>query len=101
MKYKNPYLRIVTALFLYAIFLLFWSAQHGDILSRAECCGLYGDYGMYYFPFPSMFSSELSHWRGGPTRINIIGVVLNIILPIFSSIIVFVHYRIKITKDGD
>ncbi len=70
-------------LLLYGVLVALWAHSEAiELASRAECCGLYGDYGLLHFPFPMVFSSELSHWGGGPTRLNPWGILLNLALPL-------------------
>jgi len=85
---------VVFSLVVYGLVVCLWAGlQEGELDSRAKCCGLYGDYGMHYYPFPSMFSSELSHWGGGPTRVNTIGVLLNMLTPLIVALIALVLSR--------
>jgi hypothetical protein len=85
---------VVLSLAVYGVLVWVWAdIQESELHSRAICCGLYGDYEMHWYLFPSMFSSELSHWGGGPTRLNTVGVILNILTPLIIALVVFVLSR--------
>lgn len=85
---------VVLSLAVYGFLVWVWAdIQASELHSRAVCCGLYGDYAMHWYPFPSIFSSELSHWGGGPTRVNAVGVVLNIFTPLIIALVVLVLSR--------
>ncbi len=91
---KTSIRNMFRSLAVYGVLIWIWAGiQEGDLHSRAICCGLYGDYGLHWYPFPSMFSSELSHWGGGPTRVNTVGVVLNILAPLIIALIVLIFSR--------
>ena len=98
---KTSIRNVVFSLAAYGLVVYLWAGlQESELYSRAKCCGLYGDYGMHYYPFPSMFSSELSHWGGGPTRVNTIGVLLNILMPlIVASITLVLSRRFNLHSD--
>jgi hypothetical protein len=94
---KRKTLRIGAALLLYGILVALWAhAQAGELASRAVCCGLYGDYGLMHLPFPLILSSELSHWGGGPTRLNPWGLLLDLALPV--GLVFFLNHPSRMVR---
>ena len=53
-----------------------------ELHDKATCCGLYGYYERYFLPFPTIKSSALSHWGGGPTKLLYFNIVENIMIPL-------------------
>lgn len=81
---KNTRTKTLTiTLVAYCILIVGWAwLNEAELMDRAICCGLYGDYQRYYLPFPIITTSELSHWGGGPTRINLVEILLNVFIPL-------------------
>jgi hypothetical protein len=85
---------VVLSLVVYGLIVCLWAGfQANELMSRAQCCGLYGYYETHYYPFPSMSSSKLSHWGGGPAKVNPIGVLLNILIPLMIASIAWILSR--------
>ena len=86
----------ITFLVVYVIFISFILISNEiELHDQATCCGLYGYYKRYFLPFPSIESSALSDWGGGPTKLLFLNILGNTIIPIIIFLIPQLIAKIK------
>jgi|GEM_PF-5171870 len=88
MRINKTTKKSISFLMIYAIFVIsIFMFNENELHDRAICCGLYNYYYRYYLPFPTIKSSVLSHWGGGPTKYLSYNIAGNIAIPVVIFLI--------------